>query len=448
MKKTASYVLLLTLIMALLAGCGSNANNGSTGGNTAANNAGNTAEGDNAAPGDDAAAGGNAASGDEEIKGEITWATHRTELVDTDLKKYVEKFKEKYPGITDVKIEGLKDYEQTIRVRMAANELPDVLSLVETKQEDLPKFYEPLDDLGLTDNIYFKDFSSYEGKLYGISQQVAINGLVYNKNAFEKAGITEPPKTLDELMADSEKLKAAGIVPMATAFKDAWTLQYWTDPAEFIYGSTKLRNDKLKSDAPFTVDGAYGQGLGILKQMNDKGYLEKDVYSASWDQTQKDLATGKTAMMYIGNWLFSSLITNGLPLEDIGFVPLPYDNSGTYKGMMRNDWAYAVSKNSKNKAAAKAFVKFMLEESGDYADHMIISPIKDKQQDLPQITQFMSYNPTMMEAEPVSADVTAIEQKTQFDPFKFIQEVVVKDMKEVFDGYNKKWAAAKAALNK
>ncbi|MCD9020278.1 extracellular solute-binding protein [Cohnella sp. NL03-T5] len=209
-----------------------------------------------------------------------------------------------------------------------------------------------------------------------------------------------------------------------------------------------MRNDKIKTDTPFTVDGPYGQSLGILKQLYEKGDLEKDIYSANWDQTQKDIATGKTAMMYIGNWFFSSLVTGGLALEDIGFVPLPYDNSGTYKGMMRNDWAYAVSATSKNKPLAKAFIKFMLEESGDETDHMFISPLKDKKQDLPQLTQFMSYNPTMLEAQAVSTEVTAAENKMQFDLFKFIQEATVGDLQDVFDGYNKKWKTAKAAASK
>lgn len=440
MKKNVAVGLALTVGVGLLAGCG-----GSNDDSNASPSA--SAPAETGASASASAGSGGDASGSSDIKGTITWATHRTELVETDLKKYVEAFEAKYPG-TEVKIEGLKDYEQTIRVRMAANELPDVLSLVETTQSDLPKFYEPLDDLGLNDKIYFKDYNSFEGKLYGITQQVAINGLLYNKKAFEKAGIAEPPKTLDELFADAEKLKAAGIVPMATAFKDAWTLQYWTDPAEFIYGSTNLRNDKIKTDTPFTVDGPYGQGLGILKQLYDKGYLEKDVFSATWDQTQKDLASGKAAMMYIGNWAISNLVSNGLPLDDIGFVPLPYDNSGTYKGMMRNDWAYAVSATSKNKPLAKAFIKFMLEESGDYADHMIISPLKDQQQSLKQITDFMAYKPEMLEAQSISEDVKAVENKMQFDAFKFIQEVTVGKMQDVFDGYNKKWKSTKTALGK
>ena len=47
-----------------------------------------------------------------------------------------------------------------------------------------------------------------------------------------------------------------------------------------------------------------------------------------------------------------------------------------------------------------------------------------------------------------SARVKAIENKMQFDPFKFIQEVTVGKMQDVFDSYNKKWKSTKTALGK
>ncbi|MGO8197622.1 extracellular solute-binding protein, partial [Rhizobium ruizarguesonis] len=39
--------------------------------------------------------------------------------------------------------------------------------------------------------------------------------IFYSKEAFEKAGISQEPKTWDELFADLDKMKAAGIIPVA-----------------------------------------------------------------------------------------------------------------------------------------------------------------------------------------------------------------------------------------
>lgn len=432
-KRTAFIMMIASLLF--VAACG--------GGGTAGESSG-TASPETGAPAETAAAGA-----DSEIKGEITWATHRVDLVDTKFKEYVEAFKAKYPGITDVKIEGIKDYNQTMRVRMAANEFPDVMNLIDTKPSDFPKYYEPLDSLGWNDRLYFVDATSFEGKLYGISQQAAVNGLLYNKKAFAAAGVTAPPKTVDELYAVAEKLKASGITPMATAYKDAWTLQYWERPADFIYGKNSLRNDNMNTDTPFMADNAYGKAFSIIKTMYDKGYLEPDIYSSSYDQVAKDIAAGKIGMMYIGNWLAAYLIDNGMAMEDIGFAPLPHDNSGKLYGSLQGDWAYAVSKTSDNKAAAMAFVKFMIEESGDFEDHMIMSPLKDVEQTLPMLVEFMSYQPEMMELQARSPELIEVENKMQFDISKLVQEAIVADdMQSVFDKYNEKWQAAKKAVGK
>ncbi|MGJ4848659.1 ABC transporter substrate-binding protein [Bacillota bacterium Meth-B3] len=56
---------------------------------------------------------------------------------------------------------------------------------------------------------------SYEGKTYAAPYTVLNNTVVYNKRAFAKAGIEAVPATFDEFLADCEKLKAAGITPIA-----------------------------------------------------------------------------------------------------------------------------------------------------------------------------------------------------------------------------------------
>ncbi len=52
------------------------------------------------------------------------------------------------------------------------------------------------------------------GKLYSLPNQVESVVLFYNKTLFEQHG-WQPPKTIDELVALSEKIQAAGIIPFA-----------------------------------------------------------------------------------------------------------------------------------------------------------------------------------------------------------------------------------------
>ena len=51
-------------------------------------------------------------------------------------------------------------------------------------------------------------------------------GVWYNKALFEKAGIDAPPATWSEFLEDVEKLKAAGITPIAVG-GDKWPAMFW-----------------------------------------------------------------------------------------------------------------------------------------------------------------------------------------------------------------------------
>ena len=56
----------------------------------------------------------------------------------------------------------------------------------------------------------FTKLGSYGGAQYGIPFTTSSRALFYNKTLFAKAGITAPPKTWDEVMADAGKIKALG----------------------------------------------------------------------------------------------------------------------------------------------------------------------------------------------------------------------------------------------
>lgn len=423
------------LIASALAGCGSGQDNG------AAPSAAATANTATAAP--------SAAAGSE-VSGKIVFATNRTDLVETKFKEYAKKFTEKYPKAT-VEFEAIKDYDQTLKVRLASAEVPDVILIPKTVTKDkLPEFFAPLDDLGLNDKLYFKDsYTSTDGKVYGIVSGGSAMGVTYNKKAFAKAGIASVPKTLDEFYAASKKLKEAGIVPLATNFKDKWPMLGWDQEAFLFANDPGYHNTMAGMDEPFAVDGPHGKAFTILKTMVDNGYVEKDLMSTNWDGSKKDVANGTTAMLLLGNWVINQVIENGAKSEDIGFFPMPIDNSGTPKALLGSDYAYGISKNSKNKATAKAFVKWLIEESG-YDDFAGFIPVlKDKKPSLPQLAEFMAFNPKVLEMAAESDAYLAIANKMQFDTSGFAQDAIMsKDLAKTFADYNKRWKEAKAAVSK
>ncbi|MFB9329431.1 ABC transporter substrate-binding protein [Paenibacillus aurantiacus] len=450
MKKFGLVLVTVFMMVALLAACGSN-NGGNAGNAGKTNNAGadnsGGSTGGNAGGNAGASNDGNTAGGD--ISGTITFLTNRTDMVDKEYVDYAKRFKEKYPN-ADVKFEAVTDLDKTTKIRIASGEFPDVVLVPTLPNSDLPKYFAPLDDLGLNDRIYFKDYKSFEGKVYGISAGGSTTGIVYNKKAFADAGITAVPTTLDEFYAAAEKLKAKGIVPLASNFKDQWTLYPWaSELPSSIAGNANLNNERVNSDTPYTLDNPYGQAMTIVRTMYEKGYLEPDVNSTNWEQSKKDIASGKFAMYLLGNWVIPQVIESGTTSDNVGFFPMPYDNSGKVNVALAPDWGYGVNKDSKNLATAKAFVKWMIEESGfdDFAG--FIPVLKDKEAKVAQLSEFNSFNPNYIEAVSDSAETTEVVNKAQIVKEALVQEfVLAKDPQSILDKYNKQWAKAKKAVLK
>ncbi|KHF33268.1 Multiple sugar-binding protein precursor [Paenibacillus sp. P1XP2] len=346
MKKRSYYLLAFVIILStILSACGSSGD-------------GKTSETGNGSstPTEGNQTGGEAKTGDgTDISGKITFLTNRTDMIGKEYDEYLKRFNEKYPNIK-VEFEASQtDYNQQAKVRMAGDELPDVMFIPTIPNSDLPKYFLPLDDLGLNDNMTFKDFKAFDGKVYGLSSGNSTSGIVYNKKAFADAGITEIPKTWDEFLAACEKLKQKGIVPLASNFKDKWPLNNWVyDLPRVIENNPDFPNAKLNTDTPFTMDNGYGKALSLIRELNEKGYLEKDINSTNWEQSKKDVASGKFAMYFLGNWVINQVIGAGTTADNVGFFPLPYDNSGTVRAALSPDFFYAVSKNSKSPEAAKA----------------------------------------------------------------------------------------------
>lgn len=438
MKKKGLLIafMMVFALTAALTGCsGGKSGNG---GNAAPNN-GSTNKAESNSAGNDTSA---------KLSGKVTFLTNRTDMIGKEYDDYVKRFNEKYPDI-QIEFEASQtDYNQQIKVRMASGELPDLMFIPDIPNSDLPKYFAPLDDLDLSAGVTFKDFKSFDGKLYGITTGNSTSGIVYNKQAFADAGITEIPKTWDEFLEACEKLKQNGVIPLSSNFKDKWPLDSWVfDMPRVIENNKDFPNARLNMDEPFTMDNGYGKAMSLLRTLAEKGYLEKDINSTNWEQSKKDIANGKMGMYFLGNWVINQVIGVGAESDDIGFFPLPFDNSGEIRAAFNPDFFYAVSKDSKNLEAAKAFLTWMLEDSGyeDFAG--FISPLEGRESKLTQLAEFQATGVELQEGTPDDPKVIEISNKAQIDLPAIAQEfVLAKDPQSVLDKWNKAWAKAKQDL--
>ncbi|QJC53850.1 extracellular solute-binding protein [Paenibacillus albicereus] len=438
MRKPLLATMTAVLSLSMLAACGSNGNEG------AENTAGNASGSANTAV-NEGASGGEAA-----LSGSIKVLTHRTDYInDGTMDRYLKKFQETNPD-AKVEFEGLTNYATDIKTRLTTGETGDVLMIPSgMPASDLPKYFEPLPD-SMFDDVYFADNSAFEGKRYGITTGVNTQGIVYNKKAFEKAGIAKAPTTLDELYDAAKKLKDAGIIPLYMNFGAQWPMGTWGDGSAFyVAGDGDLTTKMAADPAPFQEGNAWGILAKIGRDFIENGWVEKDLYTNNWEMSKGEVASGKAAMYFLGNWVIPQVIGAGAAAEDIGFVPFPYDNSGKLNAPLGGDYMIGVSANSKNKELAIAWTDFFVKESGYVADSGFMPILKSEKAESPQLAEFQAANPTFIEGLPNNDKFAEIANKAQIGigTGNYIQDLLLsKDLKAGLDELNKKWAKAKTDL--
>jgi ABC-type glycerol-3-phosphate transport system substrate-binding protein len=208
---------------------------------------------------------------------------------------------------------------------------------------------------------------SVEGKVYGMPTAVLPGGMYYSKDLYKKAGITDTPKTMDELNAAVGKLKAANVEPIALGAKDAW-------PAAHYYYFFALRDcskdvmdaaakDKSFADPCWTKAGEDLQAFAGTTPFN-RGFLTTSAQQGAGSSAGL-LANHKTAMELMGAWepgVVASLTPNQKPLSDLGWFPFPAvaGGQGDPAAMMGGVDGYACS--AKAPKECPAFLNFYMQK--------------------------------------------------------------------------------------
>ncbi len=122
----------------------------------------------------------------------------------------------------------------------------------------------------------------------------------YSKAAFRQAGITAEPKSMDELFAALDKLKAAGLVPLAHGG------QAWQDNIVFTavltnLGGRELYLKVLRDRDPATIQGeAFRQVLLTFKRL--QSYVDRGSPGRNWNDATAMLINGKAGVQFMGDW--------------------------------------------------------------------------------------------------------------------------------------------------
>ncbi|MEV5529864.1 ABC transporter substrate-binding protein [Streptomyces prunicolor] len=208
--------------------------------------------------------------------------------------------------------------------------------------------------------------------------------LYYNKQIFADAGISQPPATWAELVADGKKIEAKGKQALGAEGANVSENIHHAFVFAKQHGAEFFTAD---GKADFTNDGV----VAAVKQYVDLMAKDKviPVGNAEYAQNQSvsDFAKGKTAMLM---WQSASanLKSQGMSESSYGIAPIPVQSGSPGTGVQTNSMVaginLAVFKNTNNLDGSTKFVKFMTSDAEQKilnTAYSSIPPVKTAQGD-------------------------------------------------------------------
>ncbi|WP_276354337.1 extracellular solute-binding protein [Cohnella caldifontis] len=206
--------------------------------------------------------------------------------------------------------------------------------------------------------------------------------ILYNKDLFAKAGISEPPKTWPEFIEACKKLKAAGITPMAMSGQSndhiSWFLtsifgqldEQLRKKMDTDGDNMVVKNELARATDQGLIDFTkypFKDGMELFKDFSQ--YWNSDFNGIDVKTAQQLWLTGQAGML-IFNSANLSMVDDmeGRNFEYGGF-PIPYitkaqfpeamEKSVMLGGAANESWAISTSAKDAQLAAAVDFIQYM-----------------------------------------------------------------------------------------
>ncbi|MER6718408.1 ABC transporter substrate-binding protein [Streptomyces halstedii] len=296
----------------------------------------------------------------------------------------IDRFEKTHPNITVNVVGNINDDKLNQALRAGGSNGPDVVSSFTTSNvgkfcssgafADLAPFIEKSGlDLEKTFPKVLLDYTQFEGDRCALPLLADAYGLYYNKDAFEKAGITAPPKTMSELASVAKKLtittgdsyEQLGFMPtfhgyetVADHYLSSWDHTYFDAD-----GKSNIAKDPAFAEM-FTYQKKLVEDLG--------GYAKLEKYRGTFGDewgSKHPFHTGQVAMQLDGEWRLGMATDAKVPFE-IGVAPMPVadDEADSYGKGFLSGTIMGIAPSSKKQNAAWELVKFMTSDTQAVVD--------------------------------------------------------------------------------
>lgn len=197
-------------------------------------------------------------------------------------------------------------------------------------------------------------------------QSVMAGGWLYNKRVYSRLGLAVPT-TWSQLIANSEKIKAAGTLPIIASYKDAWTAQVilLADYYNLQHADPSFAADYTAHRTTFADNPAALEGFQKLQQVWKLGLINKDAATTTYEQALAMLLSGQGAQYPMLTFAFANMAKmDPAKAEDIGFFAQPGDSAGSNGVTLWMPAGFSIYNQGKRIDAAKRWVAFFESKEG------------------------------------------------------------------------------------
>ncbi|QCJ41362.1 carbohydrate ABC transporter substrate-binding protein [Bacillus sp. S3] len=368
----------------------------------------------------DSASGDKKDGGSKDGKVVVDIFNGKVEIAD-QLKALTDKYTKEHPEVTFniESVGGGADGSAALKAKFASNKAPDIFG--NGGYQEAVTWKDKFEDL--SDQPWVKDAyenalkpMTMDGKIYGQPVNMEGYGFAYNKKLFEKAGITELPKTYSELEAAAKKLKDAGITPFSVGYAEWWVLANHGLNVPFAYqqaddesfipglneGKTKIEGNKYFEDYLKLVD------LTVK-------YGNKNPLTTDYNTEVTQFANGETAMIQQGNWI-QPMLDKLNPGMEVGFIPLALTDDAAQADKLMVDvptnWVVYNKAPEADKKAAKDFLNWIV--SSDEGKEALVKEFK-------YIPAFKTIEAKAEDIGPLGADLQKYSQDGKTYSWQFMK---------------------------
>ncbi|MER5749886.1 ABC transporter substrate-binding protein [Streptomyces sp. NPDC002088] len=284
-------------------------------------------------------------------------------------------FEKEHPNIHVNVVGNMTDDKINQALRAGGDKAPDVISSFTTNNVgkfcssgalvDLNPFFKKSGiDPEATFPKAMNEYTQFDGNRCAAPLLGDAYGLYYNKTAFAKAGIKNPPRTWSEFEADAKKLTIAkGDSYAQLGFMPNY--HGWESTTDHYFGQFSPTYFDSSGKSNVAKDPAFTAGFTLQKKLVDElgGFQKLEKFRSTlgdeWGP-KHPFQTGQVAMQLDGEWRLG-MATEAKPDFEIGVAPLPVpdDQADQYGKGYITGTITGIAATSKKQNAAWELVKYM-----------------------------------------------------------------------------------------